>query len=72
MQQIIVEDSVPMPPQTEYRGRLTEELRSLKPGQSVLVDRPTASALINWLKRRGMKAIQRKEEDGSIRVWRSA
>lgn len=54
------------------RGRrLSPELKSIQPGQSVLLDGPTASCLLVYLRYHGHSATQRKEGD-RVRVWRLA
>ena len=60
------------PPVRTITKRLTEELKGIQPGQSVLLDKPTALCLIEHLKGRGFKSTRRTEENALVRVWRMA
>jgi hypothetical protein len=64
---IELSSSVP-PPKLKTR-RLTPEIKEIAPGQSVLVDKPTADALTTFLRYRGYASTRLKEGE-QYRVWR--
>lgn len=55
----------------ERRLRLVPELKAIQVGQSVLLDKPTALCLGDYLRRNGMSYVQRAEGQ-QIRIWRTA
>jgi hypothetical protein len=66
----LFDTAIPMPKPRVYRKRLTEALRNMPAGQSVLLDYETARGLVGFLKRQKRGPVTRKEGD-KIRVWRS-
>lgn len=64
----IMFDTVPPPP-ARVRVPMDPELKEIKPMESRLVDRRTASALQSWMFYRGWASRRRKEGE-MIRVWR--
>lgn len=61
--------STPAPKPRERKSRLTDEIRNLKPGQSVIVDPKTARCAVAHIKYSGGVAVQQKKADGKIQVW---
>lgn len=49
--------------------RLTESIRSLQPGQSVILDTKTARCAVEHFRYRGFKVTQRTQEDGRVQIW---
>jgi hypothetical protein len=71
---IVIEEGIPVPEGRVGRSqerRLTEELKAMKAGQSVLLDRLQALSVYCYFKRRGIGTV-RKAENGKIRVWRTS
>jgi len=59
----------PPPKPRPFRHRLTDEMRQLKPGKSLLLSPPEANAFRAWAWHAGWKLVQRKEWS-RVRVWR--
>ena len=64
----IITDSAP-PPKREKSIRLTEELRSMKSGQSVIVDPEVALALASYMRYHGKETRRKKVQGFKIQVW---
>ena len=63
--------TIEAPPKRVRQLRLTDQLKGIQPGQSVLLDLPTARCLIQFLRVKKFSYVQRSEGDG-MRVWRTA
>ena len=57
-----------------YQRRITEELKifPVDTQRGVIFDKPVASALVAYGRRRGWRMVQRNTHDGRICVWRTA
>jgi len=66
---ITIEKGIPIP-RTPGTG-LSEALRKMEPGDSVLLNRPSAAGIWRLVKSVPGKFVSRKV-DGGIRIWRTA
>ena len=64
-----VTPATPPPPRVKV-NRLTAELKALPAGGSFTCDDATARCYTAYARNHGFKAVQRKEADGRVRVWR--
>lgn len=69
MSDIKIVSDVPMPKGRASKGSLTEALRTMKPGDSFVYEKP--SSVTTTARRVGVKVIMRKNGT-KYRVWRSA
>ena len=60
---------IPAPTRRIHKIRVSEELKKLLPGESVLLDRPTARCFVEWARRCKILVVQ-KTEEGGVRVHR--
>lgn len=61
---------VPLP--RPYTKRRTKRWDELQPGDSVIIDEEGSSALRSFIERRGWTAVQQKQPDGKVQIWRQA
>lgn len=59
----------PSPPPRKREARLTDAIRNLKPGQSIIADRATARCAIAHYRYRGIKTVQRELPDRQLQIW---
>lgn len=60
---------IPAPTRRIHKIRVGEDLKKLAPGESVLLDRPTARCFVEWARRNSVPVVQ-KAVGESVRVWR--
>ncbi len=61
--------TTPAPKPRPRKKRITNEIRNMKPGESVVVDANTARCIVAHFRYHERTAVQRKTEDGKIQVW---
>jgi len=66
---MFINGSIP-PQKVQKSARLTDELRSMQPGQSVILDKPTAAALISHIRYFGGEARRHTISPNKVQVWR--
>jgi len=59
----------PPPPRRNRTDRLTDQMRNLKPGQSVIVCPKTAHCLAMHLRYKGMESRRQKIDTNNVQVW---
>ena len=57
------------PKKREKRRRLTPLLKSIKPGQTVVLDAATARCLYNFIRYNGGDAVQKRLGPDEVQVW---
>lgn len=62
---------VPLPLQRIYRRRVSEEMKSMQPGQSFVCDYPTAQSFKMFAKYHQWESCQQRIDENQIRVWRT-
>ena len=65
-----IEDDIKPPNTRRHTGRLTDDLKRMKPNQSSLLDVKTASCLRAYGRYHKWETCQQEERPGKIRVWR--
>ncbi len=65
-----IEKSIPAPEPKRWGNRLTESLKAMLPGDSVLLDRKIAAALRAYGRYHQWEMTQREETGGKVRVWK--
>lgn len=63
---------VPAPRPKRMRRRLTEELKGIPVGGSFVADAATAQCYIAYARYHKLTAVQEKQSDGKVRIWRIA
>jgi len=61
--------NTPPPPPRTKTARLTEEMKALLPGQSVIVDEKTALCIAAFYKYNGKRTTRRAIADGKFQIW---
>ncbi len=69
-----IEKGIPIPPRTGERTGVTDLLRSMEPGDSILLDSPRAARSYTPImdrlqKKEGLEFTSRTLDDG-VRIWR--
>jgi hypothetical protein len=69
---IKIDHDIPIPPKRDGWGRLTETMKSLKVGDSFVVDDKLKTSIYSSAKGVGFKVAIRRLGEGRWRVWRIA
>lgn len=68
----VIERGIPIPGRV-FRSRYTAVLAEMQPTDSVLLDNQhEASHFMRLMRKQGMQRAQRRQADGTVRVWRTA
>ena len=59
----------PPPPKRNKNARLTDELKSMKSGQSVVVEPEVALALVAYKRYHGEESRRKSVDGGKVQVW---
>jgi hypothetical protein len=59
----------PPPKKRQWNPRLTNEMRDLKPGQSVIVDPKTARCIAAYMRYNGAETCIQTISEKSVQIW---
>ena len=65
-----IHNDVPPPAKRERTPRMTDEIRAMKPGQSVITCPDTARAIHAYFRYHGIETVRRTVDVGKVQTWR--